>query len=181
MTEARLENTNNFANIDFSFINNSDLDFMLGDLNWDSEGIVETSRGTRHLFTAPVSSMFWSDWKEHKETLKSAGISCTKDPVEGWVVQYWKPVDAAKTETVNKETEVIETAETTNETSKSVDEILEQIESLKRADGKYSINRTIHISRQKLISEEDIDILDESDKVSVGRSMSYYTIEVLND
>ena len=62
------------------------------DLDWQFEGYLRTSRGPRQLHEAPATPAFWELWNSKKTALKNAGITYTKDPESGWLVQWWKEV-----------------------------------------------------------------------------------------
>ena len=60
------------------------------DLRWRDKGIVTTRQGDRHLFTAGIKDGWWEFWRDHKDGLKAAGISCGKDrTTDLWSVTCW--------------------------------------------------------------------------------------------
>ena len=62
-------------------------------LEW-SEGVqVETKFGPRIKKTAAATGEFWNLWRENKQVLKDAGVSCGKNRTTGeWEVCLWLPV-----------------------------------------------------------------------------------------
>lgn len=66
-------------------------------LEWDNGDYVETSRGPRIVYTAPVTAEFWAIWHEHKEYLIENSITCCEsDYLKRWVVNFWD--DSPETE-----------------------------------------------------------------------------------
>lgn len=69
--------------------------------NWSEPKRVSTAKGPRNLRTGPATDFFWNAWRSAKETLKSAGVSVSKDDRSGnWQACWWLPVS----ETERKET-----------------------------------------------------------------------------
>ena len=59
-------------------------------LNWSPPEFFETSNGPRVLRIAPPTPEFWEVWNRNKETLKTAGISCSPHPPDDdWRVEWW--------------------------------------------------------------------------------------------
>ena len=59
-------------------------------LNWSPPVFVKTSNGPRVLRTAPATPEFREVWNRNKETLKTAGISCSSHPPDNnWRVEWW--------------------------------------------------------------------------------------------
>lgn len=65
-------------------------------LPWSEPKRVETKHGPRLLRKSAVTPSFWNAWRDHKEALRSAGISCGKDQRTGQFEALWweKPADA---------------------------------------------------------------------------------------
>lgn len=62
-------------------------------VQWSAPKRVKTSMGDRNLRTAPATSDFWAAWKAGKQSLKDAGVSCSKDRTTGeWRACWWQPL-----------------------------------------------------------------------------------------
>ncbi len=62
---------------------------------WSPPKRVNTSVGERILRKAPIleGDKFWDAWRNDKETLKKAGISCGKDKqTDAWEDLWWQPI-----------------------------------------------------------------------------------------
>jgi len=59
------------------------------DLSWKDNGVVHTSQGARHLYTAPMPPLWWDYWRDHKDELKRHGISCSKSQSGEWGISCW--------------------------------------------------------------------------------------------
>ena len=57
-------------------------------LNWSPPEFVETSNGSQVLRIAPATPEFWEVWNRNKETLKTAGISCSPHLPDNWRVEW---------------------------------------------------------------------------------------------
>jgi hypothetical protein len=62
-------------------------------LQWRDVGIIATKQGSKHLFTASIPDGWWDYWKQHKDKLKSLGVSCGKDKSGSWHVTHWTALD----------------------------------------------------------------------------------------
>ena len=61
-------------------------------VNWSEPKAVRTKLGPRQLRTAKPTDEFWSAWRSDKQSLKDAGISCSKNRQTGaWEVCWWLP------------------------------------------------------------------------------------------
>jgi len=59
-------------------------------IDWSEPKRVQTRFGERVLRTAPLPADWWEVWRVHKEKLKAAGYSCSKDPETGeWRIAHW--------------------------------------------------------------------------------------------
>jgi hypothetical protein len=58
-------------------------------VNWSEPKEVNTKYGPKLLRTANATPEFWEAWKNHKEDLKAAGISCTRDGKGNWSATWW--------------------------------------------------------------------------------------------
>lgn len=64
--------------------------------NWSQAQRVETRLGPRMVRSAVPHDAFWDAWRSHKDALKSAGISCSKDPRGNWQACWWLPLSEAE-------------------------------------------------------------------------------------
>ena len=62
-------------------------------LPWSEPKEIQTKAGTRFLSKAEPTSAFWDAWRANKETLKAAGVSCTRNERTGqWEACWWQDV-----------------------------------------------------------------------------------------
>lgn len=61
-------------------------------VNWSEPKEIQTKHGPRMLSKAPASPEFWAAWKEHKEELKSAGVSCSRNDDGSWDATWWQEI-----------------------------------------------------------------------------------------
>lgn len=62
-------------------------------VKWSEPKRVSTRAGDRNLRTADATSDFWAAWKADKQSLKEAGVSCSKDrKTGGWQACWWQPL-----------------------------------------------------------------------------------------
>lgn len=60
-------------------------------VNWSEAKRVNTKHGPRLLRKGHTTELFWDAWKQHKQTLKDAGISCGKNTKTGeWEATWWQ-------------------------------------------------------------------------------------------
>jgi SWI/SNF-related matrix-associated actin-dependent regulator 1 of chromatin subfamily A len=64
-------------------------------LRWSEPKQIETPLGLRLLRTAEPTQEFWRIWREAKEELKDAGLSCAPDKRNpgAWIANWWQAVD----------------------------------------------------------------------------------------
>ena len=67
-------------------------------LNWGPSIFRKTRQGPRDLRAAPATPEFWEVWRQNKEALKTAGISCTRDESGDWWVEWWIDVSGDGTD-----------------------------------------------------------------------------------
>lgn len=59
-------------------------------LPWSAKRLVETRYGMKNIQSASPTPEFWDAWREHKDTLKAAGVGVSKDlKTKDWVVNLW--------------------------------------------------------------------------------------------
>jgi SNF2 family DNA or RNA helicase len=61
-------------------------------VNWSEPKEVQTKHGPRMLSRAPATPEFWTAWKEHKEELKAAGVSCSRNDDGNWDATWWQEI-----------------------------------------------------------------------------------------
>lgn len=72
-------------------------EFVSALANWSAEKRLQTKLGDRRLKTAPATEKFWQAWRQHKEELKTLGVSCGKDRDTGeWQANWWLPLEATE-------------------------------------------------------------------------------------
>lgn len=60
-------------------------------LPWGPPKDVDTKAGPRSLRKAAPTEAFWAAWRENKDALRAAGISCGRDQKTGdWIVCWWR-------------------------------------------------------------------------------------------
>lgn len=67
-------------------------------LPWSEPKRVDTKNGERLLHTAAPNDKFWTVWRQQKDQLKSAGISCAKNESGVWQVCWWQQISAEQRE-----------------------------------------------------------------------------------
>jgi SWI/SNF-related matrix-associated actin-dependent regulator 1 of chromatin subfamily A len=64
-------------------------------VSWSDPKEVETKHGPRMLRKAEATPAFWDAWKAHKDELKAAGVSCSRDDRSGeWSAMWWQQISA---------------------------------------------------------------------------------------
>jgi SWI/SNF-related matrix-associated actin-dependent regulator 1 of chromatin subfamily A len=64
-------------------------------VNWSEPKEVQTKHGPRMLSKADATPEFWDAWKAHKDELKAAGVSCSRDERSGeWQAVWWQEISA---------------------------------------------------------------------------------------
>lgn len=71
-------------------------------LDWSPAKRVETRNGPRMLRKATPNERFWEAWKQHKQTLKDAGISCARNNFGLWEVCWWQELEGEAAQQVNE-------------------------------------------------------------------------------
>jgi SWI/SNF-related matrix-associated actin-dependent regulator 1 of chromatin subfamily A len=61
-------------------------------VNWSEPKEIQTKHGPRLLSKAPATPEFWTAWKEHKEELKAAGVSCSRNDDGSWDAAWWQEI-----------------------------------------------------------------------------------------
>src|SRR5689334_15895371 len=61
-------------------------------VNWSEPKEIQTKHGPRLLSKAPTTPEFWTAWKEHKEELKAAGVSCSRNDDGSWDAAWWQEI-----------------------------------------------------------------------------------------
>jgi len=63
-------------------------------LPWGAVKRIETKNGPRNLQKALPDEKFWEIWRDNKDSLKKAGLACSKDKESGyWEICWWKPLE----------------------------------------------------------------------------------------
>lgn len=86
-------------------------------LKWSEPKRVATSRGDRNLRTSIPTQAFWRIWREAKNELKEAGVSCTPDKKNSgqWIANWWQPIDPiAATKEREEKAEALEQSRATD-------------------------------------------------------------------
>lgn len=69
-------------------------------ITWGPSSIVMTKYGERVVRSGPPGDTFWREWKEHKDELRSAGFSVSKDKRGNWIVSWWTIPEGDREETL---------------------------------------------------------------------------------
>ncbi len=68
---------------------------------WDLGRMVHTSNGPKWLRKGFATQEFWGAWREAKEELKAAGVSCSKEKDGQWAACWWGEITHTAEKEVN--------------------------------------------------------------------------------